>query len=249
MRIFIDSIVIPSGRRKLDPNSVKELAKSIKEIGLKTPITIRKVRKVVDGERESHWELVAGRHRLAAVKKNGDTKIDCVEESGSADDATLWEIAENLHRKELATQERADDIAKWVGLIAARVSAAPAAHTPKVSKRGRVGEGKKPGAVSEVAEKLGMSKNAVKESVTISKLSDAVREAADDAGLTGHKERLAIARVPPSEQLAKVAALKAGEAISINPIAAAWDRASRKQRLDFVANYSEEFDKYEPDFG
>lgn len=240
LKISIDRITIPRGRRPADPDTVRELAKSINEIGLKTPISIRKVRRTVDGDMVNVWELVAGRHRLAAVKKNGDTRIECIAEEGTEDEATMWEIAENLHRKELTTQQKADDIARWVALLESKTanSTAPAVE---LQQRKR---GPREGATSKVAKALGVSKDTVNESVKISKITPAAREAADAAGLTGHKDRLAIAREPSARQVAKVAELARGETVEVNPIAGAWDRATRKQRAQFVRDYADEFPKY-----
>jgi hypothetical protein len=37
-------------------------------------------------------------------------------------DSRLWEIAENLHRAELSTLERSDQIAEWVRLAEEKVA-------------------------------------------------------------------------------------------------------------------------------
>ena len=64
----IANIYVPTKRRaELDLDKVKELAKSILEKGLQTPIMVRK-----DGER---FVLVEGLHRLEACKQLGETTI------------------------------------------------------------------------------------------------------------------------------------------------------------------------------
>jgi ParB-like chromosome segregation protein Spo0J len=64
----IASIYVPTKRRAtLNPAAVDEIANSILEIGLRSPILVRK-----DGER---FVLVEGLHRLEACKKLGEQTI------------------------------------------------------------------------------------------------------------------------------------------------------------------------------
>lgn len=64
----IHNIYVPTKRRAtLDPATVDELAESILQSGLRTPILLRR-----DGER---FVLVEGLHRLEACKKLGETTI------------------------------------------------------------------------------------------------------------------------------------------------------------------------------
>lgn len=97
---------IESGERKrpLDDAHVKHLAASIKEIGLQTPITVM-ARKDDDGWRSI---LVAGAHRLEALRLNGEDGADCFVLPDDQDAADLWEIDENFARAELTDAQRAD---------------------------------------------------------------------------------------------------------------------------------------------
>ena len=64
----IANIYIPTKRRAtLNPSAVDEIANSILENGLRSPILVRK-----DGER---FVLVEGLHRLEACKKLGEQTI------------------------------------------------------------------------------------------------------------------------------------------------------------------------------
>jgi ParB-like chromosome segregation protein Spo0J len=66
--IPIEKIYVPVKRRAtLKPATVQELAASMLENGLKTPIMVRR-----DGER---FVLVEGLHRLEAAKALGETTI------------------------------------------------------------------------------------------------------------------------------------------------------------------------------
>jgi sulfiredoxin len=67
-KFAIASIYVPVKRRTtLDPKKVQDLAESILEVGLQTPIMVRK-----DGER---FVLIEGLHRLEACKQLGEETI------------------------------------------------------------------------------------------------------------------------------------------------------------------------------
>ena len=67
-KFAIANIYVPVKRRAtLDPKKVQELAESILEVGLQTPIMVRK-----DGER---FVLIEGLHRLEACKQLGEETI------------------------------------------------------------------------------------------------------------------------------------------------------------------------------
>jgi sulfiredoxin len=64
----IDNIYVPVKRRAtLKPETVKEIAESMLEVGQRTPILVRR-----DGER---YVLVEGLHRLEACKLLGEATI------------------------------------------------------------------------------------------------------------------------------------------------------------------------------
>ena len=69
--IRIDEVYVPAKhRRDLDPAAVETLAESILEVGLQTPISVRR-----DGER---FVLVNGVHRLEACKALGEETITAI---------------------------------------------------------------------------------------------------------------------------------------------------------------------------
>ena len=67
--IYINDIYIPAKHRQrtVDPKAVEELAESILDVGMKTPILVRP-----DGAR---YVLVSGLHRLEACKALGEDTI------------------------------------------------------------------------------------------------------------------------------------------------------------------------------
>ena len=109
----IDSIIIGERHRALSEDAVSRLVESVKAIGLQQPISIRIA---ADGD----TFLVAGRHRLAAMKQLGKTHIDCVEVGDDEIKAEMWEIAENLHRLDLTKEQRDEHIRRYAELLVAR---------------------------------------------------------------------------------------------------------------------------------
>jgi hypothetical protein len=109
----IDSIIIGERHRALSEDAVTWLAESVKEFGLQQPISIRIA---ADGD----TFLVAGRHRLEAMKRLGKTHIECIEIGDDEIRAELWEIAENLHRLDLTKEQRDEHIRRYAELLEAR---------------------------------------------------------------------------------------------------------------------------------
>lgn len=193
-------------RRSVHQESVERLAESIKTIGLRTPITVRIVDDIVcaDGQKADGVPvLVTGAHRLAAVKQLGWDKIECYlfhpEEGDHGDDqitAKLWEISENLHRAELSTLERAEQIAEWVRLSEEREKLAQLAP---VSKRG-VTEGRgNSGGLRNASRELGLDRDKVRRSVKIASLPEEAKRVAESLGLSDNQsalERAALSENP-----------------------------------------------------
>src|SRR5262249_11865575 len=91
--------------RALRPDHVKQLADSMRLLGLQQPI------RVLDGH--GPYRLIAGWHRLEAAKLlEWDSITAIVVEGISADEAQLAEIDENLCRAELSPAERALHLAE-----------------------------------------------------------------------------------------------------------------------------------------
>lgn len=107
-------IEVAERHRALDNPACDRLAASMKEIGLRQPISIRVVdMMVIEGkEVEGVPVLVAGRHRLEAAKRLGWSHIDCIEVDDDQLRAELWEIDENLMRAELSPAQQAEHLAR-----------------------------------------------------------------------------------------------------------------------------------------
>ena len=87
MQIKISEIKINPGRRDTQQRNVEELARSIAAVGLMNPITVTQDN-----------TLIAGLHRLEAVKLLGWTGIECTVSDADGLQAELAEIDENFVR-------------------------------------------------------------------------------------------------------------------------------------------------------
>lgn len=95
-----------------DQDRVAELIESIKEIGLINPITVRRCRIEASNPPRDGFSVIAGCHRLEAVKQLGWQTIPC--QVVELDDlhAELALIDENLIRRVLSPAEKAHAIAR-----------------------------------------------------------------------------------------------------------------------------------------
>ena len=102
----IDQIDALYRLRQVDPEKVAALKVSIEEIGLRTPIHVAGDRAAAN-DPTIRVRLVAGAHRLEAMRQLGREWIGAHFCDGDDLDAELWEIDENLCRAELTPADRA----------------------------------------------------------------------------------------------------------------------------------------------
>ena len=81
---------------------------------------------------------------------SGMDEIPVVAETGSEFEARLWEIAENLHRAELTTLERAEHISQWIRLRNQTAESQPRDQAD--NKLGQVGPVSEPDKVAQMAQ-------------------------------------------------------------------------------------------------
>lgn len=155
-----DSIFIGERHRPLNDDAVARLQKSIAEIGLKHPISIRVVDLMeIDGEEcEGVPVLVTGRHRLEAAKRLGWKRVDCIEIENDAITAELWELAENLHRCDLTKDQRDEHIRRYADLIELQSTQTAAIESKRSDGRGH----RREGTAAKIAAATGLSKDTVR---------------------------------------------------------------------------------------
>ena len=211
--IALEEIDVPSSARPHNATDVVALAGSIREIGLQTLLSVV--------ERDGRYVLIAGRHRLEALRLIGVGKAPCRIVDMTEIEARLWTISENLCRTELRQVERSAQVAEYARLIEERgaTRSAPAhVETPESTssqpaseiKHVRVahvsgGRGHQ-GGISRVARDLRMSRDDVRRSLKVDGLSPEAKEAAADLGLDNNRRALLeAARQPTSEtQVAEI---------------------------------------------
>ncbi len=97
--IALEEVTMGPRVRPVDPDWVKALAVLIRDDGLKCPI------EVFRAEGDAHWTLVAGAHRLDAVRRLGENTIEArvldAKDVAGVFDLRLAEVSDNLFRKEL----------------------------------------------------------------------------------------------------------------------------------------------------
>jgi ParB/RepB/Spo0J family partition protein len=105
----IDEILVFDRKRRIDPANVDRLANSIASIGLLNPIVVAPIGR---SNRGRTFVLVAGLHRLEAVKRLGREFVECRVVSDDDLQVELMEIDENLCRSELTPAQEAACIAR-----------------------------------------------------------------------------------------------------------------------------------------
>jgi hypothetical protein len=113
--LTFDQIDLPATGRPYNASDVAALARSIRAIGLLNPLTVV--------ERDGRYLLIAGRHRLEALKLVGATQVPVRVVDFDDIEARLWTISENLHRSELHPVHRAEQIAEFARLVKERQTA------------------------------------------------------------------------------------------------------------------------------
>ena len=121
---------------------------------------------VVQVDAQGGYELIAGERRWRAAQKVGLTKVPAIIRQYSGQQASLTALIENIQREDLNPLDRAQAFSDLIGLYQLKQH--------------------------ELAEKVGLSRSQVTNSLRLLKLDDGVREALLDGQLTeGHAKILA----------------------------------------------------------
>jgi N6-adenosine-specific RNA methylase IME4 len=195
MKIDVSKIIVKDDRRGINTGKVKELAESIKQIGLINPITITK-----------NNVLIAGLHRLEAHKLLQLVEIECSKIDLEGLYAELIEIDENLIRNELHYIDRGNQLSRRKQIYEELFP-----KTISVNKRGGPGRGNKTNAdsavvlekssfVEDASVKTGKSTRVIHEDLQISKdMLPEVKQIVKDKNIN-KADALKIARLEPEQQ-------------------------------------------------
>ncbi len=203
--VFVNDVRVPERHRSLDPDTVKSIAGSFKDIGQQTPITF-------------YWDsatiadtpvLIAGRHRLEAARSLGWEHIDAVEMD--TDDLTqeFWEIDENLMRADLTAIERAEHTARRADIVEKRAESLIPQNEEKPAHRPSRGQGD---FVKDTAAKTGKSKASVERDKRRGKkiTPETMKAIKDTPAADKGVELDGLASLKPEEQAQAVERVKSG---------------------------------------
>ena len=217
--VSIEDIQVRQRLRPLDEGKVKEIMGSIELVGLINPITV-----------DPDYNLIAGFHRLEAMRKLGRPSIPVIIQNISHQQSELIEIDENLIRQELTVLEQAEHIARREQLLeemGLRAKVGENQHTIIVDVTPLL-DGLKcvldepecggvtvtpPKTTKELAQEIGLSENSFQKRKQIANnITPEVKEAIRETSIADSTTQLLeLARMQPEEQKEFVEALQTGE--------------------------------------
>jgi ParB-like chromosome segregation protein Spo0J len=224
--LTFDQIDLPANARPTNATDVVALVSSIRTIGLQVPLTVI--------ERDGRYLLIAGRHRLEALRVIGEERVPVRVADFDDIEARLWSISENLHRTELTALQRSEQIAEFAKLTKERLEAqkqAPADRSPArpdpvqqyLKMGGKMPRAEQAGISAQVAQKmprgrpeggdsfaareLGITREEVRRAETIAALPNEVKARAADLGFDDNQSALLEAAKAPTPE-AQVEALE-----------------------------------------
>jgi ParB family transcriptional regulator, chromosome partitioning protein len=224
--LTFDQIDLPANARPTNATDVVALVSSIRTIGLQVPLTVI--------ERDGRYLLIAGRHRLEALRVIGEERVPVRVADFDDIEARLWSISENLHRTELTALQRSEQIAEFAKLTKERLEVqkqAPADQSPArpdpvqqyLKMGGKMPRAEQAGISAQVAQKmprgrpeggdsfaareLGITREEVRRAETIAALPNEVKARAADLGFDDNQSALLEAAKAPTPE-AQVEALE-----------------------------------------
>jgi ParB-like chromosome segregation protein Spo0J len=187
----LDEIDIPESARAYNATEVVALKGSIATLGLQVPLSVV--------ERDGRFTLIAGRHRLEALRLLNAEKAPCRVVDMSDVEARMWTLSENLHRAELTVTQRAQQIAEWIRLAEDRQSAVSAQVAPKLA------QGRPESGINFAARELGIDRTEAQRAVKIDSIAPAAKEALRAAKLDDNQTvALKVASAPAETQVEAV---------------------------------------------
>jgi ParB-like chromosome segregation protein Spo0J len=175
--VRIDEIEIPATARPYSASAVVNLSESIAAIGLQSAPTLV--------ERDGKYRLVAGRHRLEAMKILGHENVFARVVDFDDIEARLWSISENLHRSELSVAERSEQITEYARLVKEKRDL----QSAQVGQKGPIGH-RPEGGDSLAARDLGITRQEVQRAEQIASLSQEAKRTARNHGLDDNQSAL-----------------------------------------------------------
>lgn len=201
--IAIKDVHIPERLRAVDEDHALAISASIVEHGLFNPITVRKT-----PNGKAKYTLVAGAHRIRAMELCDDTQIDAAIINSDKDEAVLIEVCENLIRNDLSALDRAIFVQTYRDVWESKFGAIKTGPNNENSIRGKLPlidtlqEEASRGFATVCAERLGVSKDAIKRATRIAQnLTPAVRKSVQGTLVADNQSQLlTLAKLEPKDQ-------------------------------------------------
>ncbi len=92
-------------RKEFSPETIQELAASIKEKGILQPVLVKKIH-------EQQYMLICGERRFRAASLCGLTEIPAIVKDAASDELLEWALIENIQRQDLNALEEAEAYAR-----------------------------------------------------------------------------------------------------------------------------------------
>lgn len=208
MLVPISEIKVNPGRRAVDSDDVQELMRSIQEVGLLHSI-------ILDKEKT----LIAGLHRLEAVKLLGWAEVECTICSLEGLRAELAEIDENFVRSDLSVVEFGE-------LLLRRKEIYEALH-PETKNGGdrksqkirtkKIRSDSVKSFVQDTADKLGVTSRTIEKRIQTARnlTPEAKAIIRDSSAQIGKETSLKLSRLAPTQQKEAAEMLSTGEVQSV----------------------------------
>lgn len=276
--IPVGAILASDRLRPVDEAWAEALAESIRDHGLEQPIVVRVVRSAQDPLENDdltigvsptgyvdHYELVAGAHRLAAIRRLGLDEIPAIIRDLTADEARIVEIDENVMRRELSELDKsvflAERSAVWVRLYPDTTHGGDRKSRKKQGRNQVANLATWSRFSKDAAEKTGMSERSIQRYCRIAKeLGPEAITALRATPLAGNQSQLLLlTRMAPAEREAAIGAAVAAKSTTVSAalrsvglgrpapnadeetyrkLCELWDRAGAKVRRRFSPVWS-----------
>lgn len=222
----VSLIVMGPRLRRVDPAAVQNLQVAIEESGFFGAILVRPI---AGEEGDQRFELVAGAHRLAAMRGLGRPTIPAVVRRLSDDEARHIEIDENMVRRDLTPMEFAETVWERFAVYARRFPDRVVVDGPAMPKRGRpkksdklsqftAGVPETMGFAADTAAELGLNRRTIERAwAIINGLTPDLRSAIRGSWLEKNEGALRqLASLPGTEKAAVIDILLQGETRSVS---------------------------------
>ena len=203
IRISPDEVKVKSGRRSLNEEKVKSLAQSIEEIGLLNPITI-----------DLEYNLIAGAHRLEAVKRLERDTIECNQVDLKGLQAELAVIDDNLVRHNLNHIDEANQLLQRKEIYEElHPETRQGMRNGQTSKTAAVAVLESKSFVADTSSKTGMAERTIRDKIQVAKnLTPEVKAMVKESGIS-EKNALKLARIKDEDKQKEAAQMLAAKKI------------------------------------